>query len=74
MERIANIDDVCDEQPRVQCFAVRLRRDTGESVVGSVGPIRGDLPIRFNGWLEFMAAINTLRARIDSRNSEEPET
>lgn len=54
----------------VGTFVLHLRAGTGESIVGSVGPATDEPPIPFNGWLGFIAAINTLRARMDSASGE----
>jgi hypothetical protein len=48
---------------RFQTFTLELQAGSGDSIVGSIG-LAGDQTtarIPFNGWLSFIAAVNTVR-------------
>jgi hypothetical protein len=57
-------DKALRDRAQVGTFVLHLQAGTGESIVGSVGPAGGEAPVSFNGWVDFMAAITTLRAGI----------
>jgi hypothetical protein len=44
-------------------LVLRLRLEPGGSVKGSVGPEPGGEEVPFHGWIDFMAAIDRLRAQ-----------
>jgi hypothetical protein len=72
MSEQSRFDEGMEDDPMVGTFIVHLRAGTGESIVGSIGAASGEPHLPFNGWLDFIAAVNTLRAAMDSAVRAEP--
>jgi hypothetical protein len=51
------------QAPSERDLILRLRLEPGEAVKGSVGPEPGGEAVEFHGWIDFMAAIDHLRAQ-----------
>jgi hypothetical protein len=50
------------DETRTVIFTLMLRLDGGDSPRGSIGLPDRDDPLPFDGWVDFMSALNLLRA------------
>lgn len=57
--------------PRVGTFVLRLRLGQGEPLTGSITRAGATQGIEFHGWIDFMAAINLLRAELEDPSRED---
>mgnify|MGYP007010743287 CR=1 FL=1 len=48
--------------PRVGTYVLRLHLGRGEALIGSITPVGALRGIEFHGWIDFMSALNLLRA------------
>ncbi|MGH3389860.1 MAG: hypothetical protein ACRDOO_13405 [Actinomadura sp.] len=48
--------------PRVGTYVLCLRLGRGESLIGTITPVGAIRGIEFHGWIDFMSAVNLLRA------------
>jgi hypothetical protein len=46
----------------VFALVIELSLTDGDPVSGTIGVIGGSLPVPFDGWIDLMSAINSLRA------------
>jgi hypothetical protein len=53
-------------------LTLRLRLEPGEAVKGSVAPVGGSELVEFHGWIDFMAAIDSLRGQAGTPREERP--
>jgi hypothetical protein len=56
---------------RVGTFVLRLRLGQGEPLTGSITPAGATQGIEFHGWIDFMVAINLLRAELEDPSRED---
>jgi hypothetical protein len=56
-DRMADTPD-----PHVGTYVLRLHLGRGEALIGSITPVGAIRGIEFHGWIDFMSAVNLLRA------------
>lgn len=58
-------------EARTATFILRLQLGASHIPIGSIEPVGGSTSLSFRGWMDFMSALNQLRAEVDAAERQE---